>query len=69
MRVVCLYVIYTDNAAWLLQMAIKYAELSDVDKLGYLQLLYHDMKHSAKAKQLILAEAMLVYARIKNRSN
>jgi len=61
-----------------------YTSLNDDEKIGLLQLLYHDIKTELKTisihefaqrkkliqnKELIVAETQLVYNRIKKRSN
>lgn len=56
--------------------AVDYTMLSDTDKLGLLQLLYHDLKNKEKLtardieqKELLVQETQRVYNRIKMRSN
>ncbi len=53
---------------------MEYTSLSDTDKLGLLQLLYHDLKNKDKItardieqKELIIAETQIVYNRLKGR--
>lgn len=58
---------------------IKYSKLSDTDKLGLLQLMYHELQKKTIAgtmtardiehKELIIAETELVYSQLKQRSN
>lgn len=59
--------------------AIDYTMLNDTDKLGLLQILYHDLKQKQtnglwtardiEQKELVIAETQRVYNRLKMRGN